>query len=102
MDYRPLTPPYVITAIGDPGSLSADFAAGDGGSHLQSLEANYKIRGDIKERDSVVVPDEPALSLRMAKPVQSAVTRQAPSLTIAPPTTAPTTKPAPQTTETSP
>jgi len=107
VDYRPLTRPYVITAIGDPGSLSADFAAGDGGSYLQSLEANYKIRGDIKEHSSVVVPGEPALSLRMAEPVQSAVTRQAPIPTTAPPTTArkttaPTTKQAPQPTETSP
>jgi len=102
VDYRPLTRPYVITAIGDPGSLSADFAAGDGGSYLKSLEVNYKIRGDIKERDSVVVPGEPALSLRMATPVQSAVTRQTPNPTTAPPTTARTTKPAPQTTETSP
>ena len=102
VDYRPLTRPYVITAIGDPGSLSADFAAGDGGSYLKSLEVNYKIRGDIKERDSVVVPGEPALSLRMATPVQSAVTRQTTNPTTAPPTTARTTKPAPQTTETSP
>ena len=107
VDYRPLTRPYVITAIGDPSSLSADFAAGDGGSYLQSLEANYRIRGDIKEHDSVVVPGEPALSLRMAKPVQSAVTRQAPIPTTAPPTTAgkttaPITKQAPQPTETSP
>jgi len=102
VNYRPLTRPYVITAIGDPGSLSVEFAGNDGGSHLQSLKANYKIRGDILERDSVVVPGEPALSLRMAKPVQSAVTRQTPIPTTAPPTTAPTTKPAPQPTETSP
>src|SRR5665647_909206 len=107
VDYRPLTRPYVITAIGDPSSLSADFAAGDGGSYLQSLKANYRIRGDIKEHDSIVVPGEPALSLRMAKPVQSAVTRQAPVPTTAPPTTAgkttaPITKQAPQPTETSP
>jgi len=85
VDYRPLTRPYVITAIGEPGSLSVEFAGGDGGSYLQSLEANYRIRGDIKERDSVVVPGDPALSLQTAQPVRSAVT-----------------KPAPQTTETSP
>ena len=77
VNYRPLTRPYVITAIGDPGSLSVEFAGNDGGSHLQSLKANYKIRGDILERDSVVVPGEPALSLQEARPVQSAVTKQA-------------------------
>ncbi len=97
VDYRPLTRPYVITAIGDPGSLSAGFADGAGGSYLQSLKANYKIRGDIKERDPVVVPGEPALSLQEARAVQSAVTEHTPV-----PTPAPTTTPAPRTTETSP
>lgn len=107
VDYRPLTRPYVITAIGDPSSLSADFADGDGGSYLQSLKANYSIRGDIKELDSVHVPGEPALSLRKAKPVQSAVTKQTPVPTATPTASATTAsattaKPAPQPTETSP
>jgi uncharacterized protein YlxW (UPF0749 family) len=74
VDYRPLTRPYVITAIGDPGGLSVEFADNDGGSHLHSL-TNYKIRGDIQDRDSVLVPGEPTLSLQNAQPVQSAVTK---------------------------
>lgn len=98
VDYRPLVRPYAITAIGDPGSLGVEFADNDGGSYLQLLKANFKIRGDIQERDSVVVPGEPALSLQEAKPVQSAVTKQAPATTSA---RTPTTR-APQTTETSP
>lgn len=81
VNYRPLARPYVITAIGDPGSLSVEFADNDGGSHLQSLKANYKIRGDISERDPVVVPGEPALALEQARPVQSAVTNRAPQTT---------------------
>ena len=98
VDYRPLVRPYVITAIGDPGSLSVEFAGNDGGSYLQSLKANYQIRGDIRARDSVVVPGEPALSLQEAKPVRSSVATQAPARPSArtPSTTAP------QTTETSP
>jgi len=95
---RPLVRPYAITAIGDPGSLSVEFAANDGGSYLQLLKANFRIRGDIQERDPVVIPGEPALSLQEAKPVQSAVTRQAPATTSA---RTPTTT-APRTTETSP
>jgi uncharacterized protein YlxW (UPF0749 family) len=97
VDYRPLTRPYVITAIGDPSSLSVKFADNDGGSHLQSLKANYRIRGDILERDPVVVPGEPALSLEQARPVRSAITKQTPV-----PTSSTATSPTPQTTETSP
>ncbi len=98
VDYRPLTRPYVITAIGGPGSLSVEFADTDGGSYLQALRLNYKIRGDITEHDSVVVPGEPALSLEQAQPVKSAVTKQAPL-----PTTSKTARTtAPQPTETSP
>jgi len=98
VSYRPLVRPYTITAIGDPGSLSVEFAGNDGGSYLQSLKANYKIRGDIQQRDSVVVPGEPALSLQEAQPVQSAVTNKAPATTFG---RTPSTTP-PQSTETSP
>jgi uncharacterized protein YlxW (UPF0749 family) len=98
VDYRPLVRPYVITAIGDPGSLSVEFAGNDGGSYLQSLKANYKIRGDIQERDPVVIPGEAALTLQEAQPVHSSVAKQAPGTT--PGRTRSTT--APQTTETSP
>lgn len=98
VDYRPLVRPYAITAIGDPGSLGVEFAGNDGGSYLQSLKVNYKIRGDIKERETVTVPGAPALSVQAAKPVQSAVTKPTPTTS---PATAPSTT-ARQTTETSP
>ena len=76
VDYRPLTRPYVITAIGDPGSLGVEFADNSGGSYLQSLTNNYQIGGKIQNRTSVVVPGEPTLSLQRAQPVESAVTSQ--------------------------
>ncbi len=81
VDYRPLVRPYAITAIGDPGSLGVEFAGNDGGSYLQSLKANYRIRGEVQERDSVVVPGEPALSLQEAQPVRPAVTATPPAPT---------------------
>jgi len=102
VDYRPLVRPYTISAIGDPGSLSVEFADNDGGSYLQSLKANYKIRGEIQERDSVVVPGAPALSLQAAKPVQSAVTKKAATRQPTTPEGATTTTTARQTTETPP
>ena len=84
VDYRPLTRPYVINAIGDPGSLTVEFADNNGGSYLQSLMNNYQIRSDIQNRTSIVVPGEPTLSLQKAQPVESAVTNPA---TTGPPTT---------------
>lgn len=107
VDYRPLTRPYVITAIGDPGSLGVQFADNSGGSYLQSLTSNYQIRGDIQNRSSVLVPGEPTLSLQEAQPVQSAVTSQTatgqPTASgSATPTTSPSQTIAPTTTETSP
>ena len=98
VDYRPLVRPYAITAIGDPGSLSVEFADNDGGSYLQSLKANYKIRGDIQTRNTVVIPGEPALTLQAARPEKSSVSKQAPATTLGR-TPSPT---APQPTETSP
>lgn len=88
VDYRPLSRPYVIKAIGDRGALGVEFADNSGGSYLQSLTNNYKVRSNIQSRESVFVPGEPALSIQKAEPVQSAVTT--PRAT------------APQTTETSP
>ncbi|MBE3073936.1 MAG: DUF881 domain-containing protein [Actinobacteria bacterium] len=101
VDYRPLTRPYVITAIGDPSSLSVEFADNSGGSYLHSLTNNYQVRSNIQNRASVVVPGAPALSVQRAQPVQSAVTKQSATRTHTTPegTTTTTT---PQTTEASP
>ena len=74
VDYRPLTRPYVITAIGDSTNLGVEFADNSGGSYLQSLTNNYKIRADIQSRKSVTIPGEPTLSVLRARPVSSAVT----------------------------
>ncbi|MEO8518827.1 MAG: DUF881 domain-containing protein [Dermatophilaceae bacterium] len=98
VDYRPLVRPYTITAIGDPGSLSVEFADNDGGSYLQWLKVNYGIRGDLKAHDTVVVPGAPALSLQEAQPLHSSVTQQVSPTTLG--RTSPSTSP--QTTETSP
>jgi len=107
VDYRPLTRPYVISVIGDPGSLGVEFADNNGGSYLQSLTSNYQIRGDIQNRSSLVVPGEPTLSVQSAEPVPTAVATSAatgrpatPRSSIA--TTDPSPSGTPRTTETSP
>ena len=107
VDYRPLTRPYVITVIGDPGSLGVEFADNNGGSYLQSLTSNYQIRGDIQNGVSLVVPGEPTLSVQSAQPVQSAVPTAAVSAGPTTPrrgtaTTSPSPTRNPRTSETSP
>jgi len=104
VDNRPLTRPYSITAIGDPGSLNVEFTDNSGGSHLHSL-SNFQIRSNIQDRPSVVVPGDPALSVQNARPVESVVPKQTPQSTTrtAPQTTAaPKSTAAPQKTEPSP
>jgi uncharacterized protein YlxW (UPF0749 family) len=107
VDYRPLTRPYVISVIGDPGSLGVEFADNNGGSYLQSLASNYQIRGDIQNRASLVVPGEPTLSVQIAQPVQSAVptasvTRRPITPGRSPTVTSPSPSKTPRPTETSP
>ena len=38
VDFRPLTPPYTIEAVGDPHKLRETFVGGFGGSYLQVLQ----------------------------------------------------------------
>jgi uncharacterized protein YlxW (UPF0749 family) len=69
VNYRPLTRPYVITAIGDPKQLPVEFAASDGGSYLQSLKTNFGVRAGIQDVDRLTVPGESSLTTRVATPV---------------------------------
>jgi uncharacterized protein YlxW (UPF0749 family) len=71
VNYRPLTRPYVITAIGDPKTLPVEFAASDGGSYLQSLKTNFGVRAGIKDVARLTVPGESSLTTRLATPVPS-------------------------------
>ncbi|GAA1897156.1 DUF881 domain-containing protein [Lapillicoccus jejuensis] len=56
VDYRPLTPPYVVTALGDPRGLPAAFAQTVGGSYLDALRANYAIPSTVSTGDDLTVP----------------------------------------------
>ena len=42
VDYRPLTRPYVITALGDPQRFPATFADGPGGTYLSTLREHVR------------------------------------------------------------
>jgi uncharacterized protein YlxW (UPF0749 family) len=64
--YRSLTPPYVVTAIGDPESLPARFLETAGGQTWLGLHANFGIVFNTSVRDQVTVPGNPRATLLYA------------------------------------
>ncbi|WP_345468531.1 DUF881 domain-containing protein [Actinoallomurus oryzae] len=70
VDYRPLSPPYVVTALGDDG-IGKDFAGSPAGRAFRTLEATFGIRFDIRQEDDVRLPAAPAPQLRYAQPEET-------------------------------
>jgi uncharacterized protein YlxW (UPF0749 family) len=67
VDYHPLSPPYVVTAVGDAGTIEDAFADSAAGRALRSLKTDFGIRYDIRKEDSVRLPAAPAPTLRYAR-----------------------------------
>lgn len=70
VDYRPLSPPYTVQAIGDPGRLEAGFADSAGGRRLASFTSLYGLRLDVRRSDRLTLPGAGAPTLRLASPVR--------------------------------
>lgn len=66
VDNRPLTRPYVITALGDPARFPATFADGQGGTYLSTLKGSFGIRVDTNVSRALTVPAAVGLNLRYA------------------------------------
>lgn len=71
VDYRPLNPPYVVTAIGDGRDLQAKFAATASGAYLKSLSDNFQIPSTIDTSGRVDVPRSSSLQLTYAQTERS-------------------------------
>ncbi len=67
VDFRPLTRPYVITALGDPKRFPAAFADGAGGTYLSTLRSTFGIRVDTEVSDDLSVPGAVGLTTRFAR-----------------------------------
>ncbi len=66
VDYRPLTRPYVLTALGNPAQFPATFADGPGGTYLSTLKSTFGIRVDTEVRKDLEVPAAVGLTTRYA------------------------------------
>jgi uncharacterized protein YlxW (UPF0749 family) len=88
VDFRPLVPPYVISAIGDPSGLQTRFAASSGGAYLQALRDNYGIRAGIVSSATLELPGAGGLATRFVQARNpSPVPSPGPSVSPAPPAT---------------
>jgi uncharacterized protein YlxW (UPF0749 family) len=99
VDFRPLSPPYVIDVIGDPKALQSGFSEDLAGEYVKSLSNNYGVMVKMAAKDSVTLPGAGSLALRYASVVpggqggrsgetSAAPTRSKRTPTIVPPSSA--------------
>jgi len=67
VDYRPLSPPYTVEAIGDPRALEPAFADGAAGRELRVVKETFGIRFDISSVKRLELPAGSGATLRYAK-----------------------------------
>jgi uncharacterized protein YlxW (UPF0749 family) len=68
VNYRSLSPPYVVDAVGDPDSLATQFLDTADGQAWLGLRADFGISFEIVDKDRVVVPADPRDHLLYAQP----------------------------------
>lgn len=64
VDLRPLSPPYVVEAVGDPSSLELGFLDGPAGRRLTTYTSLYGFRLDVRRADSLSLPGAAVPDLR--------------------------------------
>jgi uncharacterized protein YlxW (UPF0749 family) len=68
VDYRPLSPPYVVRAIGDPRALEPTFADSAEGRRLSTYTTLYGLRYDLRSAGDLHLPAGSAPEPRAATP----------------------------------
>ena len=68
VDFRPLTPPYVIQAVGDPKQLEFDFLDGRVGLRFAGLAAEQGFGFDVRRADALLLASAGEPDLRSAVP----------------------------------
>jgi len=66
VDFRPLVPPYVIQAVGDPSTLQTGFSSNKAAQYLQSLRDNFGVQVSITTSSELRLPAAGAFQLRKA------------------------------------
>lgn len=67
VNYRSLTRPYRVEAVGDPQTLQSHYVESAGGTWWTGLAQNYGMRHDIAAASELTLPADPGLGLRHAR-----------------------------------
>jgi uncharacterized protein YlxW (UPF0749 family) len=69
VDFRPLSPPYVVEAIGEPERLEVDFLDGPVGRRFTTYAVNYGFGFAVRREDTLRLASSGEPDLRFAVPV---------------------------------
>ena len=69
VDFRPVTNPYEVSAIGDPETLSSGFLSSPEVGSLALIEETYGLRFDFSREEELSLPAASTPQLRWAQPV---------------------------------
>lgn len=72
VDFRPVTNPYEVRAVGDPEMLSSGFLASPEVGALALIEESFGLRFDFSRKDELSLPAASTPELRAAQPVPAA------------------------------
>ena len=72
VDFRPVTNPYEVLAVGDPDEMANRFILDSGAVALANLTTNYGVVFDFSREDDLDLPAGTAAELRSARPLDAA------------------------------
>jgi uncharacterized protein YlxW (UPF0749 family) len=72
VDFRPLSPPYRLTALGDPAQLRRALEESATGEYLQEISSRFGIRRTWEDGEELVVPARSTGTLREASVLEDA------------------------------
>lgn len=68
VDFRPLSPPYTVRAIGDPGRLEADVVDSPAGRRLGTFSSVYGLGFSVESEGDLRLPGARTSQVRLARP----------------------------------
>ena len=72
VEFRPVTNPYEVRAVGDPGRMAEEFLLDPDVRALGTVSRTYGMRFEYAQVDDLELPAAPVAELRLARPVADA------------------------------